>query len=94
MQADGAAIRRRRIESGYGLNAFARRIDLSASYLSKIERGLVKSPSMATMTRIALGLDEVTKETAEEMAKARAAIAKITKQDTNVLERATTEGAA
>lgn len=39
MKADGPGIRRRRETSGYGLRRFATAAGLSASHLSRIERG-------------------------------------------------------
>ncbi|MFJ5059059.1 helix-turn-helix domain-containing protein [Streptomyces nigra] len=39
MRADGPTIRRRRELSGHGLRAFADSVGISASYLSRIERG-------------------------------------------------------
>ncbi|MFJ1664844.1 helix-turn-helix domain-containing protein [Streptomyces bottropensis] len=39
MRVDGPRIRRRRELSGHGLRAFADSVGISASYLSRIERG-------------------------------------------------------
>ncbi|WP_075001248.1 helix-turn-helix domain-containing protein [Streptomyces qinglanensis] len=55
MQARGYRIRRQREESGYGLTAFANRIGVSPSWLSRIERDQA-NPSPDLLRRIALTL--------------------------------------
>ena len=52
MKARGQSIRRNREESGYGLTEFARRIGISPSYLSRIERDQA-NPSPSVIRRIA-----------------------------------------
>ncbi|MFJ5914994.1 helix-turn-helix domain-containing protein [Streptomyces ardesiacus] len=69
MKARGQSIRRNREESGYGLTEFARRIGISPSYLSRIERDQA-NPSPGVIRRIA---EELHKER-----RAREAIAEIT----------------
>lgn len=56
MEARGARIRHDREEAGYGLNQFAELIDVSPSWLSRIERDLTKNPGPAVLKRIADGL--------------------------------------
>ncbi|MDJ1132433.1 helix-turn-helix domain-containing protein [Streptomyces iconiensis] len=56
MQARGCEIRRQREESGYGLTAFAGRIGISPSWLSRVERDQA-NPSPDLLRRIALELD-------------------------------------
>ena len=72
VKARGHHIRRSREESGIGLTEFARRVDISPSYLSRIERDQV-SPSPAVIRRIAI---ELRKERG-----IRAAIAEITVEE-------------
>lgn len=72
MQARGDEIRRQRKESGYGLTAFARRIGVSPSWLSRIERDQAH-PSPDVLRRIALAL--------KREAPARAAINKIAQHE-------------
>lgn len=55
MQARGTRIRRKREECGFNLTDFARRIGISASWLSRIERDQV-NPSPDVLKRIALAL--------------------------------------
>lgn len=55
VQADGPTIRRKRERMGYGLNAFARQVGISASHLSRIERGL-RGAQPEVVRRIASGL--------------------------------------
>lgn len=62
----GDLIRRTResrgvVDIGFSLRKFAGRLGVEPSYLSKIERGLERSPSEDLLVRIAkeLGLDEV-----------------------------------
>ena len=40
----GAYLRQKRLEKGFGLRSFARRIGMDASNLSNIERGKIKPP--------------------------------------------------
>ncbi|GAA2364872.1 helix-turn-helix domain-containing protein [Streptomyces carpaticus] len=51
MQVDGSLIRQLRERHGYGLRRFAAAIDLSPSYLSRIERGQ-RNPAPEVATRI------------------------------------------
>lgn len=60
MQARGRTIRRKREACGYGLTAFARRVKISASHLSRIERGKA-NPSPDVLKRIALALQQQTR---------------------------------
>jgi len=55
----GDTIRQARKENGISLRKFAKKINKSATYISKIERGEFKPPAEATITTIAkaLGLD-------------------------------------
>lgn len=57
--AFGSKVRKTRIEQDYGLREFAGKIDVSPTYLSKIERGEFDPPSEKTINAIAreLGLD-------------------------------------
>ena len=52
MKADGPGIRRRRETSGYGLRNFATAAEVSASHLSRIERGQ-SDPQPEVLARIA-----------------------------------------
>ncbi|MEV4858961.1 helix-turn-helix transcriptional regulator [Streptomyces ossamyceticus] len=52
MRVDGPRIRRRRELSGHGLRAFADSVGISASYLSRIERGL-RAPQPEVLAAIA-----------------------------------------
>lgn len=72
MQAQGRAIRRKREACGYGLTDFARQIDISPSWLSRIERDQAQ-PSPGVLKRIAHALHH-------ERA-TRDVIAEITKQE-------------
>lgn len=56
MRARGARIRRLREEAGYGLNAFARKVGIHSSWLSRIERNQA-NPSPEVLKHIANGLD-------------------------------------
>ncbi|MDT0306181.1 helix-turn-helix transcriptional regulator [Streptomyces sp. DSM 44917] len=60
MQARGETIRRRRIESGYGLRDFARLAGVSPSWLSRIERNKA-NPSPDVLKRIALALQDASR---------------------------------
>ncbi|MFI2314131.1 MULTISPECIES: helix-turn-helix domain-containing protein [Streptomyces] len=66
MKADGPRIRSRRESSGYGLRRFAKDAGISASHLSRIERG-ERDPQPEALARIAthLGCDigDLTPET-------------------------------
>lgn len=73
MQARGPHIRRQRKESGYSLTAFADRIGVSKSWLSRIERDMA-NPSPDVLRRIALALRRETS--------ARAAISQIARHGT------------
>ncbi|NUW06284.1 helix-turn-helix transcriptional regulator [Streptomyces sp. CAI-21] len=59
MKARGTRIRRLREEAGIGLNAFARRVGISPSWLSRIETHQAGTPSPEVLSRIAtaLGVD-------------------------------------
>ncbi|MFG3090632.1 helix-turn-helix domain-containing protein [Streptomyces antibioticus] len=57
MKAQGEIIRRSREASGFRLTEFARRVGVSASYLSRIETNKA-SPSPAVVKRIAVELRE------------------------------------
>ncbi|QFR00756.1 helix-turn-helix transcriptional regulator [Streptomyces phaeolivaceus] len=52
MRVDGPRIRRRRELSGHGLRAFADSVGISASYLSRIERGQ-RAPQPEVLAAIA-----------------------------------------
>src|SRR5437879_2629010 len=54
----GKRVRQRRKELGIGLREMARRVDISASYLSQLERGLVAPPSEKKVRAIAEVLGE------------------------------------
>ncbi|MEU1800800.1 helix-turn-helix transcriptional regulator [Streptomyces sp. NPDC019937] len=73
MQARGERIRRQRVGSGYGLRTFAKKIGISPSWLSRIERDENANPSPDLLRRIALEL--------EREAPARAAINKIAQNE-------------
>jgi transcriptional regulator with XRE-family HTH domain len=53
----GVKLRELRKTKGYGLREFATLIELSASYLSNIERGVVSPPSAEVVEKIAKALD-------------------------------------
>ncbi len=53
----GVKLRELRNAKGYGLRDFAKEINLSASYLSNIERGVVPPPSAEVVEKIAVALD-------------------------------------
>ena len=53
---DGAAIRTKRLERGFGLKEFAKASGVDAGNLSRIERGVAKA-HMATLRKIAAALD-------------------------------------
>jgi len=57
--AFGAYIRKQREEQGIALNDFARRLDISPAYWSRIEREMEKPPKDELITKAAelLGLD-------------------------------------
>jgi transcriptional regulator with XRE-family HTH domain len=55
VQARGQTIRRQREQSGYGLRAFAQLVEVSPSWLSRIETGKA-NPSPDVIKRIALAL--------------------------------------
>lgn len=55
VQARGPHIRRKREETGHGLNNFAQAIGVSPSHLSRIERR-ISEPSPEVLKRIADGL--------------------------------------
>ncbi|ARF75712.1 hypothetical protein B7C62_28235 [Kitasatospora albolonga] len=55
MKADGPGIRSRRETNGYGLRRFAKAAGISASHLSRIERG-VTDPQPEALARIATHL--------------------------------------
>jgi transcriptional regulator with XRE-family HTH domain len=48
----GAALRRRRLAAGFSLRELASRAEVSASFLSQVERGLTR-PRLATLQRLA-----------------------------------------
>lgn len=54
----GARVRRLREAKGIGLRPFARMIEVSATYLSKIERGELPPPAEARVKEIARLLDQ------------------------------------
>lgn len=62
MEARGSKIRRLREEAGHGLNKFAELVNVSPSWLSRIERGESKDPSPEVLKRVADGLGEPIKE--------------------------------
>ncbi|MFD9834456.1 helix-turn-helix domain-containing protein [[Kitasatospora] papulosa] len=66
MKADGPRIRKRRETSGQGLNRFAKAAGISASHLSRIERGET-DPQPEALARIAntfgCDIDELLPET-------------------------------
>lgn len=50
----GVTLRERRIEAGFGLREFAELIEISASYLSRVETGAIESaPSEEVIVRMA-----------------------------------------
>lgn len=73
MQARGNDIRRKREECGFNLTDFARRIGISPSWLSRIERDKVH-PSPDVLKRIALAI--------REQRDVRTAIAEIAQHET------------
>ncbi|KUK10668.1 MAG: Transcriptional regulator, XRE family [Clostridia bacterium 41_269] len=56
MKVDGAKIRKLREERGYTLSQFAKKADISVSYMSEIEQGLT-NPSLKTIQKIAEALN-------------------------------------
>ncbi|WSC95261.1 helix-turn-helix transcriptional regulator [Streptomyces sp. NBC_01754] len=66
MKANGPGIRKRRESSGQGLRRFAAAAGISASHLSRIERGET-DPQPEALARIAThlgcGIDDLTPET-------------------------------
>ncbi len=73
MQARGDRIRRKREECGFNLTDFARRVGISPSWLSRIERDKVH-PSPDVLKRIALAI--------REQCDVRSAIAEIAQHET------------
>ncbi|WP_210550803.1 helix-turn-helix domain-containing protein [Streptomyces scabiei] len=65
MRVDGPRIRRRRELSGHGLRAFADSVGISASYLSRIERGQ-RAPQPEVLAAIAGHLKCPVEELTEE----------------------------
>jgi XRE family transcriptional regulator, master regulator for biofilm formation len=53
----GETIRGLRENRGYSISELAKQADVSKSYLSQIERGLQKNPSLQFLNKVALSLD-------------------------------------
>ncbi|MGP4060930.1 helix-turn-helix domain-containing protein [Halobacillus sp. H74] len=53
----GEKIRVLRMEKGLSVNEFARKSGVSKSYISNIERGVQKNPSLIVMGKLAKTLD-------------------------------------
>lgn len=54
----GARVRTLRTAAGYGLREFARKVDISPTYLSQVERGEVPPPAEPRVVTIAQALGE------------------------------------
>lgn len=57
METIGEKIRALRKERGFSVNEFANQSRVSKSYISNIERGVQKNPSMIVLRKLALTLD-------------------------------------
>ncbi|RWZ51403.1 XRE family transcriptional regulator [Halobacillus fulvus] len=57
MTTIGEKIRTLRIGKGFSVNEFAKRSGVSKSYISNIERGVQKNPSLIVMGKLARTLD-------------------------------------
>ncbi|UOR11636.1 helix-turn-helix domain-containing protein [Halobacillus amylolyticus] len=57
MTTIGERIRFLRLEQGYSINQFASMSDVSKSYISNIERGIQKNPSLIVMKKLATTLN-------------------------------------
>lgn len=55
-------LRNTRERKRIGLNELARRVNMSPSYLSGLERGIKTNPSKETMTKIAAALNKPVQE--------------------------------
>lgn len=53
----GAKIKKLRLKRGYSINALSDRAGVSKSYLSYIERGIQKNPSLQVLSKLACTLD-------------------------------------
>lgn len=53
----GQKIKEARKEAGMSLNELSRRSGLAKSYLSELERGVKRHPTMGVLEDIAIGLD-------------------------------------
>lgn len=47
-------MRKRRLEIGLGLREFARKIEISAAYISRVERGKEKPPTEIIIAKMAI----------------------------------------
>ncbi|MCE4050057.1 MULTISPECIES: helix-turn-helix domain-containing protein [Bacillaceae] len=61
----GAALKRLRLEKGYSINELSDRAGVSKSYLSYIERGIQKNPSLQVLSKLATTLDTHVEELLE-----------------------------
>lgn len=57
MSTIGEKIRMLRIGKGFSVNEFAKQSDVSKSYISNIERGVQKNPSLIVMGKLARTLE-------------------------------------
>ncbi|WP_059170871.1 helix-turn-helix domain-containing protein [Bacillus sp. FJAT-27445] len=53
----GARIKELRLQRGYSISELAKLADVSKSYLSQIERGIQKNPSLQFLNKVAATLD-------------------------------------
>ncbi|WP_173915579.1 helix-turn-helix domain-containing protein [Halobacillus sp. Marseille-Q1614] len=53
----GERIRRMRVERGLSINKFAEKAGVSKSYVSNIERGVQKNPSLSVLGKMAATLN-------------------------------------
>ncbi|MEI2403950.1 helix-turn-helix domain-containing protein [Niallia taxi] len=61
----GTALKRLRLEKGYSINELSDRAGVSKSYLSYIERGIQKNPSLQVLSKLASTLDTHVEELLE-----------------------------
>lgn len=57
MKKFGSLIRKRREEKGISLRAFAKTVEVTAAYVSMMERGMNEPPGADTIKRMAVALD-------------------------------------
>ncbi|MBT2688464.1 helix-turn-helix domain-containing protein [Bacillus sp. ISL-47] len=88
----GRRIKNLRIKKGYSINELSEKAEVSKSYLSYIERGIQKNPSLQVLSRIAKTLDANLEDLLEENKDMIADLTSLDEEWVNLVREAIRQG--